>query len=450
MTNHTPPPDWKDSVSADTQTISRKGYVATGLTLGAFMVWAVSFPLASAVIATGKVTSAGQNKLLQHPSGGVVRMIAAEEGSILKSGDIVAKIEPSAAVAELTSLSAMRNLLLAKKSRLLAEKNGLETFSDPNSGSLELSGLRGTQSAAGIDQETGKLVYEEQEAEFIAGMQRHKSELSVLKNQLTTLEGEYLNKRKQLEQEKARLELLNKQYQGMVPLVEEGHIAKIRLWDVESNRLQLKVQVAQFEGELESTIGRMDEIEDQISVINATREQENSKELTDVLSELASIEDRINAARKLVEYSDIKAPVSGTLTNVTVHTIGGVVQPGDVIAEIVPADNPLQVEARIMPADIASVAPQQDAEIVITAFNRYLDDPIPGKISYVAADSQLDELTGEPYFLVRITLAAEKSVASRLKAGMFTEVYIQTEARSFMSYLLRPVTDSYRKAFRET
>jgi len=412
-------------------------------------MWGATFPLASAVVATGKVISSGQNKLLQHPSGGVVRAISAEDGAFLKKGQLVATIEPASAIAELASLTANRNLLLAKKSRLMAAKSGADAYEMPKPAALSFADLRGSTSAVAVSEHTGSLVYQEQEAEFNASTLRHKSELSLLQNQLTSLEGDYYSKGNQLEQQKARLALLEKQYVEMEPLVENGHVARIRLWDLESNRLQVKTEVAELEGMLDALIGKMDEIKDQIAVTSATREQKNSRELTDVLSELASIEDRIEAARKLVDYAEIRAPVSGTLTNVTIHTVGGVVQPGATIAEVVPTNQPLQVEARVQPADIASVALEQEAEVVVTAFNRRLDDPIEGRISYVSADSQLDETTGEPYFVVRMKIFPQENVARRLKAGMFTEIYIQTEARSFMSYLGRPITDSFRKAFRE-
>ncbi len=441
--------DWKENVSTDTSPISRKGYVITGFTLGLFLLWAVTFPLASAVVATGKVVSTGQNKLLQHPSGGVVRTISAQDGAYLERGQLVATIEPASAIAELASLTADRNLLLAKKSRLIAVKSGTNTYEIPETVALSFTDLRGSTSAVSVSEHTGSLVYQEQEAEFNAGTQRHKSELSLLQNQFTSLEGEYFSRGNQLEQQKARLALLERQYVELEPLVENGHVAKIRLWDLESNLLQAKTEVTELEGNLDGLIGKMDEVKDQIAVTSATHEQNNSRELTDILSELASIEDRIKAARKMVDYSEIRAPVSGTLTSVTIHTIGGVVQPGATIAEVVPDNQPLQVEARLQPADIASIALKQKAEVVVTAFNRRLDDPIEGRISYVSADSQLDEATGEPFFLVRMNIFPDEGIAPRLKAGMFTEIFIQTEARSFMSYLGRPITDSFRKAFRE-
>ena len=394
------PPTWKDKVAKDTGSISRRGYRAVGVSTGLFLLWAMLFPLSGAVIADGKVISAGQNKLLQHPRGGVVRAIHAKDGAFLTKGDLVAVIEPASALAELAQLSSERDLLRAKQSRLTANKSKTRTFVRLKPEPVSLSELRGTASLR-LSTHHEALVFGEQEREFNAANRHHESELSALQNQLFTLESEFEGVTRQIEQGKSRLALLDQQYQSMAPLVQKGYVAKVRLWNLSADRLDASARLASLEADYDSLVGKMGETRDKMQSLLSKREQENSRELTEVLAELASIEERIRAAQKAVDYADIRAPVAGTLTNLSVHTIGGVVEAGATIAELVPSGEPLEIEARIAPNNINSVSLDQPADVVITALNQRLYDPLPGKVTYVAADSQLDPNTGEPFFTDR-------------------------------------------------
>ena len=445
-------PSWKDGVAKDTNGISRKGYIAVAITLGVFIAWAVLFPLSSAVVAVGAVIAAGQNKLLQHPTGGVVRQIAVNDGAVLKKGDLVAIIEPAPAKAELAALIAQRDLLLAKKSRLLSSKSNAKEYETLRPTTISMLDLRGAASflpTQSIPTQNSGLIYVEQKAEFDAGKKRFESELSALKNQQITLNGEFEAVSRQIKRNKSRLALLNKQHKKIAPLAKAGYVAKSRIWEIEANQLDISSRIAALEGNFDGLASRMEEVSDKMATLVASRDQENSRELTQILTDLASIEERVGVARKMVAYSEIRAPVAGTLTNLTVHTIGGVVEAGAQIAQIVPSSQPLLIEARITPADVNSISIDQSADIVISAFNPRLQDPIEGKVIYVSADAQLDQNTGENFFITRIKLAPKAHIATLLKTGMSAQVFLQTESRSFASYVMRPMTDSFRKAFRE-
>ncbi len=440
--------DWKSGVPSDTANLSKKGYLAVGATLGVFLVWALVFPLSGAVVADGKVIAAGQNKLLQHPSGGVVKRIVAADGDMLEKGELIAIIEPAAALAELAQLSARKEFLTAARYRLETLQAGRADdakFRFTSSAALEMRGALG--SSDNID--PNSLIREQQQVELEARSKLYKSELSALENQLFTLDGEFDAVERQLKNNKRRLTMLEDQQRKIAPLAAEGYVAKTTLWDIEANKLEASSRVHALKGNMESLAARMDEINDRMAVLKASKEQEDSRELSEILSELASIEKSIAAAEKLVEYSEIRAPTTGILTNLATHTVGGVVAAGATIAEVVPARQPLIVEARIQPTDIDTVTLKQPAKIMVTAFNARLEDPLDGKVAYVSADSQIDENTGASYFVTRIAVAPGNPSAARLKSGMDAQVFIQTEGRNFISYIMRPITDSFRKAFRE-
>ena len=249
-------PDWKQNVPTSTGSVNRKGMLFVAMTLGVFLAWAFLFPLASAVVGDGRVISAGQNKLLQHPSGGVVRKIIASDGAVLKAGDLIAEIEPASAIAEFADLVSRRNYLVAQQARLVASKND-----DPEVLTLEddgstLSLLRGTVNLSGLNIESVEALFSEQESEYLAGKQRFESELSALEAQLDSLNSELESTKLQVVQQRARNKLLLDQITAMRPLVDEGHVAKVRLWDLEASRLQIESQITDLEGTQEGLVAR--------------------------------------------------------------------------------------------------------------------------------------------------------------------------------------------------
>ena len=449
-------PDWKQSVAKDTSSIAYKGYIVFAVTLGVFMIWALFFPIAGAVVSEGKVLPYGQNKLLQHPTGGVIEKIVARDGSILEKGELVATIQPETAVADLSQLSASRDLLMAQKSRLMASKSGGSQFGISFLTTNSTSPLRGSIGSSASGKKLRPAhdgIYSEQESQFKAGKQKFESELSALKNQLYGLLNEAYGVQEQTEKNEMRLQSINLQIEKMKPLANSGYIAKTRLWDVESTQLEIESLLASLSARYGSLNSNAEEVKDQIRAFEATKNQNDSIELTAVLSELSSIEERMAAAQKQVDYSEIRAPVSGVLTNLSVNTVGGYLQAGVTIAEIVPEDQPLEIEAHIMTSDIGSVSIGQAAKITITAFNARLVDQLEGEVTYISADSVIDENTGESYFVARLSIqsdnTAQQEILKGVKAGMYAQVFIQTTSRSFMSYVITPITDSLRRAFNE-
>ena len=169
-------------------------------------------------------------------------------------------------------------------------------------------------------------------------------------------------------------------------------------------------------------------------------------------SEIATLSAKVLAAQNNVQKRYVRAPVSGVVAKSSVHTVGGVVRSGDVIAEIVPSEASRIVEALVSPQDIDYVRAGQEAEVIVTAFNRRLYDPVKASVEFVAADSIPDEKSGERFFSVRLKLLeppTENNRLANLRPGMQSEVYVTTSRQNFLSYALKPISDSFRRAFRE-
>jgi HlyD family type I secretion membrane fusion protein len=446
--------DWRMTMPVDSAPVARAGMRWVGFGLAIFVLWGLLFPLASSVVSTGMVTPRGQAKLIQHPYGGVVSEIVAKDGDYLKKGELIARIEPAQANADLAGLLAQRSLLKAQEWRLRSLKAQNSDFN--LSDAYTVGQLRETQSglknvAMDFGNEFADL-RQEQEDEYLASSNRIAKEISALEKQLEGhgLELRSLNTRLLRNQERVLI-LLDK-ITRIQPLAEEGYIAKSVLWDAETQLAEFEGQSSQLEGQIDKSSALAAETRDRIAALRSSSREEFAKERSAILAELAGIEKQIRAAELSVAYTELRAPANGTLAKLQIGTIGGVVEAGGAIAELIPDDAILEVETRILPVDIGEVAKGQEVELVITSLSNRLHDPVMGRVSYVAANSSIDERTGDAYFLVRIEPDAESLLSDtvrRMTVGMQADVYIKTGSRNFFSWLLAPVMDSVRRAFNE-
>lgn len=453
-------PNWQDGLPLGNRQVASKGLIFIFGFLALFFAWAFLFPISSAVVAMGKMVSAGANKLVQHPQGGLVQKIYARDGDLVTKGETLLLIDPSVSKAELTRLTARKRMLSALQTRLNSERGGkgfagpVETSTLGLRGTPAGSGLRGSQAETAPQEQVAELndVLEEQRREFDAGRKRLSAERDGAISQIEGLKDERSGLQARLAGEKSQLKSTRMELARMRPLAEEGYLPKARMWELERKGLEQVTNVTNLEASIDSTGQKIAEAESKLAQLEQADEESRSEELTKVSGELAEIRDQIEAARAAFDGSEIRAPVTGTLTKMVANTEGGVVRAGDTIAEIVPKDAGLITEFRVPIQSIASVKVGQKARVVVTAFNRRTYDPIEGEVTYVSADSELDEVTGEQFFTARALLNEnpdKNNGLAEIQAGMTTEVYALVEPRVFMDYVLQPIRDSFSKAFRE-
>ena len=436
--------DWRGQVSSDTSPVSHIGYIVLLATLGVFLAWAAFVPISSAVVAPGKIVSSGQNKQLQHPRGGIVLNVAAKDGDRLTKGDLVVRIDPSADRAELSKLQARRQLLMAQKGRLEAEAAGIESMLE---GALEKSaGL-----AAGDVQLAGyaEAIPGQQQTQFQAKARRMANELAAFQFQHKSLTSERDGALRRMKNQASKVKTLDEQIKQIKPLAKQGYVAKTELWDRESAVLDARSEVDQSRAQADGLTSRISEVEQRIGQLKATNTEENAKEHSDILAELAAIGDQITAAQQALTYTDIRAPSDGVLAKFAATTIGGVVRPGEVFGEIVPSNADVVIEARVSPADISDVRSGLKARLTMANANQQFADPIAALVTYVAADSSFDEPTQQSYFVVRLKLADKDGVAGQIHQGMAGDVMIEAGSQPFLDYLMRPMLRNFRRAFNE-
>ena len=488
---------WQAMAKTDSTSIIRVGFWSVCMMMLVFLIWALFFPLASAVVTTGTFVSDGKNKQIQHQKGGRVKKIMVREGETVKKGQPILELDRAQVQAELTQLAARHSSLLALKSRLDAERSGGVRAMHRSSSGLSKVKLRGSRilgssqttppqgialrglagkpvmiggrssatfeppkntellPASHIDDDAAppsELVKSQQDA-YLSGRKLLAQEIEVLDKKAESLNNQKQGLLARIRAQKELLALRQSEYERIKPLANSGYVARNRLDESRRTVLELQGAITVMEYDVEGVEGQISEVA--ITVEKARTENSDAafREYTKIVSELAEIIDQLKAAQQSFSGSIVRAPASGILTSLLTTTVGGVVGAADVIGEIVPEGAPLVVQARVLPGDIDYVQVDQHAKIAVTAFNRRIDDTLEGTVLYKSADANKDEKTGDAYFTVRLQVAdTDGNGHSRLgdiQAGMQSEVYIQTGSRTFLTYLAKPMIDSFRRAFRE-
>ena len=424
--------------------------------LAIVLAWAFLVPLGSAVIAPATLVSSAHNQLLQHVSGGIVTDIYAEEGDLIGKGQVVIELDPAVDQARLTKLQGRHAVLSALRFRLEAEKaNDLQDGGvTVNLSSLRLRGANDidptvTSSLGGTPIE--RALNAEQVRELEKGRQAIGAQLRGLTDRAIGQQQRMRALASQIQSAERRTEILRNQLANAQALVEAGHLASQQAWDIEARYLDSDSGLLELRSQMATMQSSIGETEAEMDRIKMSDGKETSQQLTDVLAELEQISDELAAAERSRENAALRAPVRGYLVHFAATTIGGVVRPGETIGEIVPAEAPLEVRARVPLNQISAVHIGQSAEIRISALNPRIYDPLPATVSYVAADASLDEKTGERFFEVRARIdeAAVQEQGAALIPGMSGDIFIEGEARTFATYMLQPFYDGLARSFRE-
>lgn len=447
-------PHWQSKVRTGNSDLVSAGYRWVGGALLVFLLWAVFFPLSSAVVAPGSVISEGRNQLLQHQIGGPIEEILARNGTVLNAGDPIVRIEPSAARAHVAKLEARQTLLEAQKMRLVALRDiGSRAFKISAFDRANLRGLKpsaATEPSNALATPPGETIRDEQWAALDASLRQSESEISALEHRRTGQRDELQGVTSQISIGSEKLKLLKDDLAKMAPVADEGYISRTRYNEKQAYVLDETAQLQALRARARTLTAQIAETDDSLSVLIARKSAEDAESLSGVLADLSSVDKELQAARTALAQTIVRAPVDGVLVKFEANTVGGVIEAGRSFGEIVPSGSGLLVAARVAPADIDALSPGQSTDVVITAFKRGQVDPLPGQVTYVAADSSRDEMTGEPFFEVHVALQPSPDLARiTLQPGMLAETYIETGSKSFFGYLFAPITDSFLKAFRE-
>lgn len=419
------------------------GLATCALLIFGFGGWAVSAKLSGAVVSQGKVVVATDLKAVQHPDGGIVADIGVKNGDRVKAGDVVLTLDDKLLKANRVLLDDQLVALEARLARLNAERQGLDNLAPSHElgsrqGETKVADATASQRAV---METRRTSLEGQVAAYEEKITQYQQEVSGLETQRASAN--------------EQIDLIEHELQGLELLLKKGLTPETRITALKRERSGLHGSVGSLTSQIAVTRGKISETRLAILQLEKSFQEQVTNEISAIVPEIAQLKERRATSDLMLSRVDLRAPADGFVHELAIHTVGGVIQPGETLMRIVPEADKLVVSATVMPQDINKVAKGNPASLVIGAFDQKLIPRLEGTVSFLSADLKTDPATGMSFYEVRIDLdeSAADLIAGRdltLLPGMPSEVFIQTGERTMSEYLLDPLTKQLRKTFRET
>lgn len=416
----------------------RVGLIIAIVIFGVFGLWSTFAPIDSAAYAGGVVRVRSYNKVVQHLEGGIVQEIRVQNGDFVNEGDVLLVIDPTQALSQLASLRTQLLALSAIESRLRAEQQSQDSVSYP--AELLQGGAEGQKE---ID--TQNNIFATRKAALDGAV-------AVLEQRIGQLQSRLDGLRAMRDSKRTLAASFEDELNDFRPLLEEGFTDKQRLRELERSLAMQQGEAADLSATIASTEIQIGETRLEILQQQNEFQDQVANQLGEIQVQLKDTRERVTALNHIVSRTEVRAPISGVVNSLQVHTEGGVINPAAPIAEIVPQSDELVIEAMLSPTDIDRVAVGQEATVRLPAFNSKSVPTLFGSVLGVSADAVQNPDTGQSYYLARIQLTPE-SVADLqelvLVPGMPAEVLITTGSRTFLQYIMKPVTSSMVKSFRE-
>ncbi len=430
--------------SVDERRFRRFGIMIIVVIFGGFGLWAGLAPLSSAALAPGVVAVESYSKTVQHLEGGIVKEIAVRNGDYVESGRILIILDDTQPKAQLEILNGQYYIALAREARLLAQQNGANSVVYPD-----------VMSAHAGDPRV-KEALQTQDHTFSVQKQAHDGEISLYRRQIEQLRARVKGLHSQSASKDKLVQSFQHELEDYQALLKDGYAEMQRVREFERNLAQTEGERSELASGIAETELQIAETELKILQLNKDLQREVAKELAEVQAQLFELSERLQSLQDTVMRTVIKAPVSGMVMGLDIHTLGAVVPPGGDLLNIVPQGENLIVEAKVSPLDIDRVHVGQSAEVRFSAFKSRSTPKIDGSLIGLSADRLLDEKipNQEPYYLARVSISAE-GVQSLLNAdlkllpGMPAEVLIHTGDRTMLQYLADPIKDSIARSFIE-
>ena len=416
------------------------GLAVVAVLAGGLGGWASTQQISGALIAPGQIVVESNVKKVQHPTGGVVGELRARDGDVVKSGDIVVRLDDTVTKANLAIVTKNLDAALARAARLEAEQRGLDKISFPP----QLADRAADPEVAAVIASESKLFDVR-----VTGRAGQKAQLSERIRQLKEeIEGLSAQERAK-EQEIA---LVQQELSGVRDLYEKRLVQISRLTTLERDAARLNGERAQYVAARAQAKGKITETELQIIQVDRDVVSEVSKDLRETNDKIGELIERKVTAEDQLRRIDIRAPQDGIVEQSTVHTVGGVITAGDAIMLIVPQTDDLQVEAKVNPQDIDKLQVGQKTLLRLSAFNQRTTPELNGFVSRVSPDVTTEQRTGQSYYTIRVSMPPQEIARLgdvKLIPGMPVEAFVQTGERTLISYLMKPLSDQLMRTFRE-
>lgn len=415
------------------------GFFVVFALIGGVTVWAATQQISGAVIASGRVVVAGNLKKVQHPTGGVVSKINVKNGDEVKYGQLLMRLDETITRANLSVVTKQINEHSMRAARLEAERDGLTRIAIPDV-------------LKGIDTDDVRRIISGENSLFRSRRESRQKQKAQLRERIAQHREEIVGIEGQVKAKSTEIKLIDEELVGLEKLEAQQLITTNRMVNMRRQAARLEGEHGQLVASAARIRGQIAEVELQILSLEQEAQTKIVDELRQIDSKLAELAERRIAAVDQLNRIDIRAPIAGIVHQMSVHTVGGVINPAEPVMLLVPNDDKLVIEARVLPQDIDRVHLDQQARVRFTAFNQRTTPELDGMTTRIGADLSRDEVTGESYFTVRIEFPDQEIARlgdNRLLPGIPADVQIRTEERTALSFLTKPLQDQLSKAFRE-
>ncbi|MBO6893020.1 MAG: HlyD family type I secretion periplasmic adaptor subunit [Roseibium sp.] len=403
--------------------------------VGGIGSWSVFTEISGAVVSSGTIVVESNIKQVQHREGGIVSDIRVKDGDSVEAGDLLLRLDDTVTRANLAVITKQLQELTAQELRLEAERDDLTTIDWPEDRLGDLNDIeRGQQmllEARQNSKEGRKNQLEEQIRQF---------------NQQT------IGLEAQVTAKVSEIELIQEEMEDLESLFSKQLVPKSRVTALRREKARLEGEQGDLIAQIARTKESISERRIQILQIDESYRAEVLEQLQEARSRIAQLEEQKIAAEDELTRVEILAPRNGYVHQLSVHTIGGVISPGETVMQIVPREDQLIVEAQVRPVDIDQMAPGQNARVRFPSFDQRTTPELNATLLTVSPDLSEDERTGMTYYVARLSIDDEeldKLGEQALVPGMPVETFLKTGDRTVLSYLVKPVTDQIAHALRE-
>jgi HlyD family secretion protein len=425
---------------------SLRRHTIVGLAVMAALVvglggWAVVTEIAGAVVANGVVAVEGGSKKVQHPDGGVVKQILVRDDQVVEAGEVLVRLDDVATRADLDVIMAQLRDAIGEDARLAAESTDAPNLIlpaivenwpvDP-----DLAAVMGDQSR----------LLQVQRASLA-------SQLSQIDEQVAQKQAELDGLEAQLSANDQQLSLFGSENANLDKLKAGGLVGQQRVNELKRGQAQLEGQQGSVKAAIAAAKSEIAQLQMQRTQLDTDF---HSKALADLQTQnqvLAELVQKKIAAQQKLSRLEIRAPITGTIHDSAVHTVGGVVTPGQTLMMIVPTDAPLLIDTRISPLDVDKVHVGQPAMVQMSGLDPRVVPQLEGHVTAISPDLTTDELTRAQYYTAKVEIGADELAKlpeqARLVPGMPSEVFVETGDRTVWSYLVHPLVELFNHAFRE-
>jgi HlyD family type I secretion membrane fusion protein len=414
------------------------GTFAAFCLVGALGGWAATSELSGAVIASGIVKVDKDLRAVQHLDGGIIRTIAVKKGDAVAAGQVLFTLDDTQMRSELHIIRGQLVEMLARRQRLIAERDQL----------TEMPLIEG-QADLPI---ANSAVLQGEIRLFNGNRDNRISQVSQLKMSIAQLEEEINGLDAQAQANNRELELVESEVSKVRGLQKKGLVDNSRVYSNTRDLTKLKGEHGQIASNIARSNSRRSEIELQILAIDEMARTDAQKQLSEVEPRIAELTERNAAIADRLTRMDIRAPIAGTINELSINTIGGVITPAQKLLTIVPENAKLQIELKLQPTDIDQVFVDQPAKLRFSAFSSRDTPELSGTVAFVSPATTTDPGNGQVYYVAQIDVPDTEMVklqGKKLVPGMPVETFVQTESRTALSYLAKPFADQIQRAFRE-